>query len=842
MAVPSYSFSKKPPKAEEAPAAKQPEAQAPARPMSGPQPANSGPVPYSQLITKEARSMPGMFTVHYIRDRYYFEIPDSLTGRDILAVTRIRRAPAEINKLNTGYPGDEVNKDVVQFIMGPNNKMYVCESVYKEYAADSSGLANAVSRANMAPVVMSFDIKAFNTDSTRRRANFVIDVTDYITKSDKGIFAFNEQIRKKAGLGAILSDASIILSLKTFPINIEFRTLKTFVRTMPPPDDKRAEAIYYSSAPTLTYELNTSLVLLPEKPMKSRLADARVGYFASGYTVYDYNDIERRARISHWRMEPRPEDEAKYLAGELVEPAKPIIIYIDPATPKKWVPYLIQGVNDWQEAFETAGFKNAIRAEEAPKDDASWSLDDARHSALVYKASDFTNASGPCITDPRSGEIMETHINWYHNIQQILREWYTVQVAAIDPRARKPMFDDELMGELIRFVASHEVGHTLGLTHNFGSSATVPVEKLRDKAWVEANGHTPSIMDYARFNYVAQPEDNISAKGIFPRIGMYDKWAIDWGYRWLPQFKTAEEEEVFQSKRIVEKLAEDKRYAFGGETDPNDPRNQSEDLGDNAMLANGYGILNLQRIVPNITEWMKEPEKDHSIAHSLYKQVLSQYSRYMGHVATYVGGVYSTPVASDSDGKASEFVPAALQRQAMDFLDKQLFATPKWLVDKKLIESGATDPVLSIASVQARTLDRLLSRNVVDCLARYEAFEGKSAYTAQEMFASLRKSIMAELSSGATPDLYRRNLQEVYVKALISLSGNKDISSALTAAMSRSASSLQSQPPSDAPRLALAQLNDLARELKTKSASAGGAARAHYMNLYTMIDKALKAE
>ncbi len=814
------------------PAAAAPQAPAPGA-TQGRQAMPTGPMPYSQLITKDTKTMSGLITVHVIRDRYYFEIPDTLTGRDLLTVTRIRRSPAEITKARTGYPGDQVNEQVIQFLLAPNHKLFICEPYYGDYASDSSQMSKAVSKANMTPVVMSFDIKAYNRDTVSKHLNVVIDVTDYIMKSDRGMFAFDETYKKNARTGPVIADASVVIGIKSFPENVEIRFLKTFARSAPPANDQRAIAEYNASSPSLTYELNTSLVLLPNEPMKARLADGRVGYFAYGYTDYSANPqgIERCGRITRWRMEPKPGDEEKYLAGELVEPRKPIVIYIDPATPKQWVPYLIQGINDWQTAFEHAGFKNAIRGEVVPQN-APWSLEDARHSVLVYKPSEIANASGPHIHDPRSGEIIETHINWYHNVMETLRHWYTVQAGAVDPRTHQAMLPDSLMGELIRFVSSHEVGHTLGLRHNFGSSATVPVEKLRDKEWVEANGHTPSIMDYARFNYVAQPEDNIGDAGIFPRIGIYDKWAIEWGYRWLPQFKTPEEEETYLGKLIEDKLAEDKRYTFGGESDPYDPRNQNEDLGDNAMTAGAYGILNLQRIVPNIIDWMKQPNKDHSNARDLYSQVVSQYARYMGHAATNIGGVYTTPVASDSEGKAKVFVPAALQRQAVDFLGKQLFTTPKWLVDPRLIDAGAKDPVMGIASIQASILNKILNRRTIDCLSNYEAFEGKNAYTAGELFASLRKSIMTELTTGATPDLYRRNLQEVYVKALISMVV------ADPAAMP-GMKSVNSAPPSDAPRLARAQLIDLNREIKSRAAASGATTRAHYLALSALIDNSL---
>src|SRR4030095_12061384 len=359
-----------------------------------------------------------------------------------------------------------------------------------------------------------------------------------------------------------------------------------------------------------TFELNSSIVLLPKNPMRPRYYDDRVAYFTTEFTDFDADPqgVKDISIITRWRLEPKDEDMEKFRRGELVEPKKPIIYYIDPTTPEKWVPYLIQGVNDWQKAFEKAGFKNAIMAKRAPTkaEDSTWSLEDARNSAMVYKPSDIPNATGPHVHDPRSGEIIESHINWYHNVMRLLRNWYMIQASPSDSRSHKMVFDDELMGQLIRFVSSHEVGHTLGLPHNFGSSSGVPVENLRNKAWVEANGHTPSIMDYARFNYVAQPEDNIGPAGIYPRIGEYDKWAIEWGYRLIPEAATPEAEIPILDKWIEAK-ANDKRYYYGRQGQPDDPRDQSEAIGDNAMKASAYGIKNLQRIVPNLIDWTKTP-------------------------------------------------------------------------------------------------------------------------------------------------------------------------------------------------------------------------------------------
>ena len=493
-----------------------------------------------------------------------------------------------------------------------------------------------------------------------------------------------------------------------------------------------------------------------------------MGFFTNSYTDFDADPqgSKRMNLVARWRLEPKPEDMEKYKRGELVEPQKPIVIYIDPATPKKWVPYLVQGINDWQAAFEKAGFKNAIIGKLAPTaaEDPTWSLEDARHSALVYKPSTVANASGPHTSDPRSGEIIETHINWYHDVMKLVHDWYMIQTAAVDPRARKMEFDDELMGELIRFVSSHEIGHTLGLRHNFGSSSGTPVEKLRDKAWVEANGHTASIMDYARFNYVAQPGDNISEKGLFPRIGDYDKWAIEWGYRIIPEAKSAKEEVPILNKWTIEKL-KNKRYWFGTETDPDDPRAQSEDIGDDAMKASTYGIMNLKFILPHLVEWTKTDNEGYDNLENMYNQLVGQLGRYTGHVAKNIGGRYETLKTSEEAGDIYELVPVATQKRAMEFLGKQIFATPTWLIDKKIIALTDVQPINVIAGLQGVATARLLNASTMNKLISGETID-PNAYKITDYFNDLQKYMWGELATGQAIDVYRRNLQKSYVEKM----------------------------------------------------------------------------
>ncbi|MDR1169603.1 MAG: zinc-dependent metalloprotease [Prevotellaceae bacterium] len=731
------------------------------------------PKAYRDVITGEAVTDPGMFNVHRIKEQYFFEIPDTLLNRDILVVNRIAKSAAGMHS----YAGDHISENVIRFETGPLNRIFMRRMIFSENSTDSTdnGMYRAVVKSNLQPIVASFPVKAYGKDTCAK--SYIIDVTSFL-QSENEIFYFSPSMKKGFYIGAVQNDKSYVASVKSYPVNVEIHTVRTYLKT--------AEPNTTASSLPVSYELNSSMLLLPEVPMKSRYMDDRVGFFARRFVSFDANPqgIRRQAVITRWRLEPKDEDRDKYLRGELVEPKKPIIYYIDPATPKKWEPYLMAGVNDWQEAFEQAGFKNAITGLPAPQDDSTWNINDARHNVIVYKASSIPNASGPHVHDPRSGEIMETHINWYHNVMHLLRNWYMIQAGAVDARARKMQFDDELMGQLIRFVSSHEVGHTLGLRHNFGSSSTVPVEKLRDKAYVEQYGHTPSIMDYARFNYIAQPEDGISEKGIFPRIGEYDKWAIEWGYKWLPQFDSPDAEIPYLNRLTVDRLSANGKLFFGNESEPLDPRSQNEDLGDNSMKASAYGIKNLQRILPVLKEWTREPNEDYEHLRGMYDELLMQYRRYTMHVLKNVGGEYHTPKNVEESGNVYEPVEYERQKEAMQFLDTYLFTTPAWLINDSITSLTGFNILSYITSCQSAALSRLQGSDMLDRMVKTEElYSGIETYSVSEFLDDLKKSVWRELYTGRPIDICRRNLQKIYIEnAFSSLKTVNSDASSLTRA------------------------------------------------------------
>ncbi len=794
-------------------------------------PAKTGPKSFKEFITNKAVTQKGVFTVHLQDDKFYFDIQDSLLGRELIAVTRYAKVAGGARK----YGGEQVNEQTIQFEKGPNNRIFMRVVSLISRADSTQTIAKAVKNSYLDPIIAAFDVKAYGKDST----SSIIDVTDFF-KGDNQAVSLSTFEKRNFNLSGLASDRSYIETIKSYPINIEVKTVKTYNASSPMPGSPAGGSFIpaAANAGAVTFELNTSILLLPKTPMGRRLFDSRVGYFADNFVEYsdDQQKVKNQVFAVRYRLEPKPQDLEKYKRGELVEPIKPIVYYVDPATPKKWVPYLIAGVNDWNIAFEKAGWKNAIVGKEWPND-STMSLEDARFSVIRYFASDIENAYGPQVHDPRSGEILESHVGWYHNVMSLVHDWYMVQTAAVDPAARKMHFDDELMGNLIRFVSSHEIGHTLGLRHNMGSSSKTPVEKLRDKTWVEANGHTASIMDYARFNYVAQPEDKISQSGLFPRIGDYDKWAIQWGYTYTGE-NDAQADRKINNKWIIDNLSKNPRVWFGGEGRNDDPRAQTEDLGDNAMLASEYGIKNLKRILVNLPEWTKEEGDRYENLSQMYGQVVGQFSRYMGHVLRNIGGIQETFKSVEEKGDVYTPTTVAAQKQAMQFFHTQLFTTPKWLLDASILNKFA-NPASNerVQTIQTSILKSLLDKNRLYRITTSQTRFGASTYALNEMMDDLRKGLFSDVSKA---DIYRRNLQKTFVSQLDEMLNPSASAASAAAGMIRIGVPSVDVENTDLVSEAKAQLKKLAASLQAAKVTATDANAVNHINdLQDRIKQAL---
>jgi hypothetical protein len=739
-------------KAKEAEATKQ----AMAAKNTKPKPKKGDILPYNKVITKDAKSDKGLFTVHNIDGTFFYEIPDSLFDREMLMVTRIAKTAAGI-----GFGGESQNEQVLRW-QKKDKKVILRVVSHSIVAADSLPIHEAVVNSNFEPVLYTFPIKAFGKDST----STVIEVSDLFEKDVKalGLPGFR---RKQYKVSRLEGDKSFIESVKSYPINIEARHVKTYAAGAAPSN---------SSTGTISIEINNSMLLLPKEPMQKRYFDERVGWFTKRQVDYglDNQKSETVTFLRRWRLEVKDEDIEKFKRGELVEPKKQIVYYIDPATPMKWRKYLKQGVNDWQVAFEVAGFKNAIIAKDPPskEEDPEWSPEDARYSVIRYFASPIQNAYGPNVADPRSGEILESDIGWYHNVMSLLQGWFFVQTAAINPEAQMVGFKDEVMGELVKFVSSHEVGHTLGLPHNMGSSSAYKVDDLRDANFTKKYGTAPSIMDYARFNYVAQPEDKGVA--LMPNIGIYDKHAIKWGYRPILEAKTASDEKRTLDKWILDH-ADDPMYRFGQQNGI-DPSAQTEDLGDDAIKASDYGIKNLKRIVPNLIKWTSKDGETYDDLEDMYGHVVSQFNRYMGHVTTNIGGVYKYSKTTDQEGGVFMNVNKDHQKNCLAFLNEHLFETPEWLIDKDIIARTEFNGVTErIRAIQVRTLNKVLDLTRMMRMIDNETINDSDSYSVISMMTDLRDGIWSELNRGRSIDAYRRNLQRAHIERLATLMESKDV-------------------------------------------------------------------
>jgi hypothetical protein len=700
---------------------------------------------YSEVITDEAETDEGLFDVHKIDEDYFYEIPDSLLSREMLLVSRVAATQHEL-----GYGGEKLNTQVIRW-QKKNDQVLLRHVSYENVASDSLPVYEAVRNSNFEPIIASFDVKSLGKDSS----GVVIDITD-LYATDVQSLGLRDYQREQYQVRRLDPDRSFIEHINSYPKNIEARNWMTYQAGNPPSS---------SSTGTISMEINHSMVLLPDEQMEPRPHDQRIGYFSVQQTDYgaDAHKAKEVQYVTRYKLIPK--DKEAYLNGELVEPVEPIVYYIDPATPEKWRPYMKKGVEDWQKAFRTAGFKNAIIAKDPPskEEDPEWSPEDVRYSVIRYFASDIQNAYGPHVHDPRTGQILESDIGWYHNVMNLLRNWYFVQTAAANPDARTVQFEDEVMGELIRFVAAHEVGHTIGLPHNFGSSFAYPVDSLRSPSFTSEHGTAPSIMDYARFNYVAQPGDGVKSFG--PAIGEYDKWAVKWGYTWFPE-DMSEEEKVAKLNEWTRERADDPLYFYGSGS--NDPRAQTEDLTNDAMQASELGVANLKRITDNLLEWTNREGANYEELEELYGQIISQWRRYTGHVLNNIGGVYETDKTHSQEGVVYEFVSEERQKRAMDWLADYGWTSPSWMLNYEVLDRiNESSVVNDIRSHQTSLLNSVADPGMLGRLIEWDARSGEDTYTPFELMDDLRHAIWSEIDSN-TPeiDVFRRNLQRGYIERM----------------------------------------------------------------------------
>lgn len=807
-------------------------------------------------LIKKGTYKKGLFNTIQVKTDIYFEIPDSLLGRQFLVVNKLSQVPMQVNEAGLNKGMNYENK-VISFYHDPvAKKVWVKTLVPQVSSPEKDAITESVKNNFAESIIEVFDVESQNSDST----SVVVKVNKIFDGNQK---SFNDVLTQIGFGGSVKANLSYIENVKTFPENVVVKSqLTTSV------NEGGVDL-------AVTLGVTSNIVLLAKTPMQPRFADERVGYFSEKHWFFNdaQHQMDEKKFITKWRMEPKDQDREKYLRGELVEPKKQIVYYIDPATPKQWRQKIMDGVHDWQVAFEQAGFKNAIIAKEPTAEDTDFDIDDVRYSVITYAASPKSNAMGPSVVDPRSGEIIESDIIWWHNVMTSLHSWMRIQTGPIDPKARGNKFSDEHMGEAIRFVSSHEVGHTFGLKHNMGSSFAFPVESLRSKEFTDRMGGTaPSIMDYARYNYVAQPEDGVTA--ITPQIGVYDKYAIEWGYRWYPNL----DEEKKQLRKLIDDHHNDPMYFYGEQQSylsTIDPRSQSEDLGNDAVLASQYGMKNLRRVVDNLMKWSYADGQSYVEAGKLYFGAIGQWDMYSNHVLANVGGVYLNNVVFGDQQNAYDAVPADMQRKAVGYINENVMNLPKWLFFNEIsdktyaIKNSPMGPYEQTPYTLAREMqygiiysmftdDRLL-RLLENELKVDESGKKDDLFTVNELFNTVHQTVFKQTKKGNNLTILERMTQKNYVDALI-VSTNKlfekttkvGVTSNLNLQfptlcnhaegenMLRNINYSSMKRVSEVTTYKRAELSQVLATISKKKNSGDQATKAHYADLITRINEALK--
>ena len=691
----------------------------------------------------------GVITVMQKEEKVYWGIADSLLDRDFLLVSRVAGVP-------NGYfgfysAGAKTAERVLQFSK-VQERIIIKEVSYENIADSTLPIYESVQANNFAPILAAFDQELYDADT----GVTIIELSDFFTEDIEAISGVIPFLRREYQVRRLDSNRSYIESVKSFPKNLEVRHVLTYQANNPPSSSSNA---------TLSIRMSQSMVLLPKVPMQKRLFDYRVGWFTIQQIDFgsEQQKAVRQAYIRRWRLEPS--DSVAYFNGELVEPKKPIVYYLDPATPEKYRSYIIKGIEDWNPAFEEAGFKNAIQAKlpPNPSEDPDWSPEDIRYSTVRWVANEIRNAVGPSVSDPRSGEIIESDIVWYHNHMRSYRNRLMIETGAANPEARKLKLADDLIGETMRRVISHEIGHALGLPHNMQSSSAYPVDSLRSGRFTQKYGIATTIMEYARQNYIAQPgDDNIR---FIRQLGPYDLYSVNWGYRLVPNARTPEDEKETLDSWIMEKSG-DPIYRFAGSTGY-DPSAQTEDLGDDPVKASTYGLLNLKRVVPELMEWTYTKGEGYQDLEEIYGELIGMWSRYSRHVATNIGGVYQNRKSADQIGFVYTPVSRKNQLRALEFLNNQVFSTPYWLLDSNILQNiQAAGSINRIQSLQRRILNSVLDPSVLLRLIEYSELE-LNVLPPDEMLEILRQGIWKELYDNETKiDVYRRTLQREYLSRI----------------------------------------------------------------------------